>query len=166
MKRKALKLKPAVPKRVLFFIGASVWGYAAFRVFKLALSFVPEGPLPLWFDFVLGLAGMAVFFNFVFLKVSRKYISRIAKMEQKNPCLFAFFGWKSYLLIAFMASMGIMFAHSEIIPHYLQGIFYIALSGSLFLSALMFINAGILYREGNTDPEKMAENGSESRQEA
>lgn len=148
--------KPAVPKRILFFAAASVWAFAAYRVFLLALRYIPEGPLPVWVITVLGLAGIAVFFNLVFLRVSRKYIRRIAEMEQKNPCFFAFFGWKSYLLIAFMAGMGIVFAQYDVIPLFLQGIFYISLSGSLLLSALMFINAGVLYREvnpENTNPE-------------
>ncbi|MCO5264139.1 MAG: hypothetical protein M9901_14795 [Lentimicrobium sp.] len=140
-------LKPAVPRRVLFFAAAGVWTYAAVRVFGLAYDFAPEGPMPLWMVVVVGLAGIAVFFNFVFLKISRKYIARIAGMEQKNPCIFAFFAWKSYLMIAVMATMGILFVRFEIIPLYLQGIFYIALSGSLLLSALMFINAGFLYKD-------------------
>ncbi|HOI87972.1 MAG TPA: hypothetical protein PLV51_08940 [Lentimicrobium sp.] len=149
-------LKPAVPKRLLFFAAAMVWAIAAYRVFLLALRYIPEGPLPVWVIAVLGLAGIAVFFNLVFLRVSRKYIRRIAEMEQKNPCLFAFFGWKSYLLIALMAGMGIVFAQYELIPLFLQGIFYISLSGSLLLSALMFINAGVLYKKvksEDTNPE-------------
>jgi hypothetical protein len=151
------KYKPAVPKRWLFFLAAAVWAYAAFRVFKLAILYVPEGPFPMWMEIVFGLIGFAVFFNFVFLKVSRKYIQRIAAMEQKNPCLFAFFGWKSYLLIAVMASAGILFARYEVIPVFMQGIFYIALSGSLFMSAMMFVNAGILYRETQENGEDQNE---------
>ncbi|PKP50125.1 MAG: hypothetical protein CVT94_02415 [Bacteroidetes bacterium HGW-Bacteroidetes-11] len=150
---KSAVFKPAVPKRWLFFLAAAVWVYAAFRVFKLAVLYVPEGPFPLWIEIVLGLIGFAVFFNFVFLKVSQKYIQRIAAMEQKNPCLFAFFGWKSYLLIAVMASAGVLFARYEVIPVFMQGIFYIALSGSLFMSAMMFVNAGILYHEAKGNGE-------------
>ena len=147
MARIILKLKPAVPRRWLFFIAAAVWGFAAYRVLLLALKFAPQSPFPLWEVLILGLAGFAVFFNFVFLKVSRKYISRIACLKQENPCIFAFFGWKSYLLIAIMSSMGILIARFHVMPEFLQGIFYIALSGSLLMSALMFINAGILYKK-------------------
>lgn len=140
------KLKPSVPRRWLFFIGAAVWGFASYRVLMLALKFAPEAPFPLWEVILFGLVGFVVFFNFVFLRVSRKYIRRIACLKQGNPCVFAFFGWKSYLLIAVMASMGILFARFHLMPEFLQGIFYIALGGSLLMSALMFLNAGILYR--------------------
>ncbi len=140
-----IKFKPGVPKRWLFFIAASVWGFASYRVLMLALKFAPEAPFPLWEVILLGLVGFTVFFNFVFLKVSRKYIRRIACIKQENPCFFAFFGWKSYLLIALMSSMGIVFAQLHLMPIFLQGIFYIALGGSLLMSALMFLNAGILY---------------------
>lgn len=146
-KRAFIALKPGVPKRWLFFMAAIVWGYAAFRVLKMAFQFAPESSLPLWVVIVLGLMGFVIFFYFVFLKVCRKHIRRISSMEEKKPCLFAFFGWESYLLIAVMVSMGVIFARMELIPLYLQGIFYIALGGSLFLSALMFLNAGISYRE-------------------
>jgi len=139
------KLKPSVPKRWLFFIASAVWAFAAYRVLMLALKFAPEAPLPLWEVIVLGMVGFLVFFNFVFLKVSRKYILRISCLRNENPCLFAFFGWKSYLLIAVMASMGILFARFHLLPVFLQGIFYIALGGSLLMSALMFLNAGILF---------------------
>ncbi|MBK6345758.1 MAG: hypothetical protein IPN08_06340 [Bacteroidales bacterium] len=148
MANRLLILKPSVPKRWLFFVGASVWGFAAYRVLLLAIRFVPEAPFPQWEVIILGIAGLAVFFNFVFLRVSRKYIRRIACLRQQNPCIFAFFGWKSYLLIALMSSMGILFARFHLLPLFLQGIFYIALGGSLLLSALMFLNAGIIY-DGN-----------------
>lgn len=61
---------------------------------------------------------------------------------------------KSYLLIALMSSMGILFARFHLMPLFLQGIFYIALGGSLLMSALMFLNAGIFYdkhRPGDCD---------------
>ena len=140
-------LKPGVPKRWLFFMAALVWAYAAYRVLKMAMQFVPESSLPLWGVIALGLIGFVIFFKLVFQKVSKKHIRRISTMEEKKPCLFAFFGWKSYLLIAIMVSMGILFARMEVLPLSLQGIFYIALGSSLFLSALMFLNAGIFYRK-------------------
>ncbi len=143
--------KPAVPKRWLFFIAATVWAFAAYRVLLLALRFAPESPFPLWEVIIFGIVGFMAFFYFVFLRVSRKYIHRIACLRNENPCLFAFFGWKSYLLIALMASMGILFARFHLLPVYLQGIFYIALGGSLFVSALMFLNAGILYHHRSED---------------
>lgn len=151
LKRLLSNLKPGVPKRWLFFIAALVWAYAAFRVFKMAWLYAPDASLPMWEVIVFGLIGFVVFFNFVFLKVCRKHIRRITSMGKRNPCLFAFFGWKSYLLIAFMVSMGILLAHLHLIPLFLQGIFYIALGGSLLFSALMLLNAGILYHESKSD---------------
>lgn len=140
-------LKPGVPKRWLFYMAALVWAYAAFRVLKMAVKFAPQSSMPLWVVVALGLIGFVIFFKLVFQKVSEKYIYRISSMEQKKPCLFAFFGWENYLLIVVMVSMGIFFARMEIIPLSLQGIFYIALGSSLLTSAFMFLNAGIFYRK-------------------
>lgn len=144
-------LKPGVPKRVLFFMAALIWAYAAFRVLMMAWLNAPESSLPMWKVIAFGLIGFVIFFNFVFLKVCRKHIRRISSMEQKKPCLFAFFGWKSYLLIALMVSMGILFARMKLIPPFLQGIFYIALGVSLLFSAIMLLNAGIFYHESKPD---------------
>jgi hypothetical protein len=154
MKNILIRFKPGVPRQWLFFIAAFVWGFAAYRVLMLAVKFAPMAPMPIWEVVVSGIIGFAVFFNFVFLKVSRKYIRRIVCLKQENPCFFAFFGWKSYLLIALMSSMGILFARFHLMPLFLQGIFYIALGGSLLMSALMFLNAGIFYdkrRPGDCD---------------
>lgn len=117
----------------------------------LAIRFVPESKFPLWQVLILGLVGFVIFFNLVFLKVSRKYIHRIACLESEKPCFFAFFGWKSYLLITFMASMGIVFARFHLMPESLQGIFYLALGISLLISALMFVKAGIFYSGNRSD---------------
>lgn len=139
------KFKPGVPKRWLFFAGATIWGFAAYRVLKLAFKFAPLAPWPEWETIVLGIIGFLLFFNFVFLKVSRRYIRRIACMKKQNPCIFAFFGWKSYLIIAFMSGMGIVFARFHLMPVFMQEIFYIALGGSLLMSAFLFLNAGLVY---------------------
>jgi hypothetical protein len=151
LKELLIRLKPGVPRQWLFFTAALVWGFAAYRILLLALKFAPMAPMPIWEVIVSGIIGFAVFFNFVFLKVSRKYIRRIVCLKQENPCFFAFFGWKSYLLIALMSSMGILFARFHLMPVFVQGIFYIALGGSLLMSALMFLNAGIFYNKNRPE---------------
>ncbi len=137
--------KPALPKRLLFFIGAFVWAYAAFRVWKLAISFLAGVQWSLWLLIVWGIGGTALFFRFLFYKISKRYIQRIIDLPTDKPCLFAFFGWKSYLLILLMISMGILLLKFELIPFYLQGLFYMVLGSSLFISALMFFIAGIKF---------------------
>ncbi len=146
-----IRFKPGVPRQWLFFIAAFAWGFAAFRVLMLATVFAPLAPIPLWEVIISGIIGFAVFFNFVFLKVSRKYIRRIVCLKQENPCFFSFFGWKSYLLIALMSSLGILSARFHLLPLFLQGIFYIALGFSLLMSAMMFLNAGIFYNKHRPD---------------
>ncbi|MCK9449048.1 MAG: hypothetical protein M0Q41_08735 [Bacteroidales bacterium] len=145
--RRRFRCRPTVPKRFLFFIGAVIWAYAAYRVSKLALKYISDINLPVWLTGLLGLVSLAVFFRFVFLNVSRRYIQRIRLLKAEKPCVFAFFGWKSYLLILLMIFMGVIFAKYEVIPYAIQGIFYIALSGSLCISALMFLKAGIDYKK-------------------
>ena len=141
-------LKPGVPKRWLFFIAAMFWAYAAYRVLGLVRLYMTESTMSQWEVITFGLIGLVIFFNLVFKKVCRKHIHRITFMEQKNPCFFAFFGWKSYLLIAMMVCMGIFFSRIHLMPVVFQSVFYIALGGSLFFSAIVLLNAGILYREG------------------
>lgn len=141
------RFKPSVPRRCLFFMAAFVWAFASWRVLMAALASLLQAPVSLWVDLLLGIAGFAVFFRMVFLRVSRRHIRRITALSSNRPCAFAFFGWKSYLLIAAMVFSGIMVSRLHLLPAFAEGIFYMALGLSLLLSSGMLASAGFRYRD-------------------
>jgi len=88
---------------------------------------------------LLGLAGglLAVaIYRYGFSLIARRNIARIARRPDRT-CLFAFQGWKSYVLVAFMISLGIAMRHSGIPLHYLS-VVYAGIGGALILSSLMY----------------------------
>ncbi|HLO90053.1 MAG TPA: hypothetical protein VK172_02700 [Lentimicrobium sp.] len=62
-------------------------------------------------------------------------------MDADRPSLFTMFSGKSYLLIAFMITMGITLKKLDIIPLNFFSMFLGSLGLSLFTSALNFLRA-------------------------
>lgn len=146
MKKWLIFFKPAVPKQWLYFAIALVWIYASFRIFMLAWDYTIANKISLVIFAFISLLGSYLFTKLVFLKVTKRYITRIYLMVDERPCLFSMFSPKSYLLIIFMISLGIFMKYFTFIPGYLLALFYGSLGLSLFTSAILFIRAGSLSR--------------------
>ena len=78
--------------------------------------------------------------HFGFLRVVDKNLARILPMEGKR-CLFSFMSWKSYLVVALMASMGMLLRHSPI-PKHLLSVVYLAIGLALVLSSMRYLKVG------------------------
>ena len=96
------KFKPKANKRTLFFIAGAVWAIAGLNILKIAeeefavMSSLKEAAI------ILGLIGFTIFFSKVFYKMFNKHSKRIVNMENEEPCLFAFFDKKGYMIMVFM----------------------------------------------------------------
>jgi hypothetical protein len=139
------KLKPGVPKQVLVLLGASLWGFAAFRILKLGCIKIDENARNAWLNYVVGILGFLPFYWFVFRKVSKRYVLRIINLEHEKPCIFAFFNVRGYLLMTFMITMGILISHWKVIPDLYKGTFFVSLGLSLLASAIYYLYAGFRY---------------------
>lgn len=137
-----LKLKPGVPKQVLILVAASLWGFASFRILKLAFIKIDHNSLLIWENYLLGVAGFLPFYWFVFRKVGRRYVLRIINMEQEKPCIFSFFDMRGYLIMGAMIMMGIVISRLHLIPDLYLGTFYISLGLSLLAAAIYYLYAG------------------------
>jgi hypothetical protein len=69
------KLKPGVPKTVLIAIGASIWGFAAFRILKMGFLYIEGHAINHFVNYLIGIAGFIPFFLLVFRKVSLRYVN-------------------------------------------------------------------------------------------
>lgn len=139
------KFKPGVPKWVLIFLGAFLWGFASYRILKTGIDFIEKRAFNHWLNYLIGIIGFVPFFLFVFRKVSIKYLRRIKKLDQKYPCAFSFFDLQGYLIMTGMISMGIIISGWEMIPELYKGTFFISLGLSLLASAVFYIYEGILF---------------------
>lgn len=94
---------------------------------------------------LVALAGGILFYLKLFSKLSMKHTLRILKMKETYPCAFSFFNFRSYLVMAFMISMGITLRTTGWIPFPYLAFLYLMMSVPLLLSSLRFYYTGFYY---------------------
>lgn len=137
-------LNPKVPKRILLFIAGLVWSVAGYRV-MLVLSKDLPAVINIIRMLILGFLGYIVFFQMVFHKVLLKHTKRIIRHEQNKLCVFSFFDFKSYLIMAFMVGLGIVSVKFIDLPKNIMAGFFMSLSLSLLTAAIYFFYYGIRF---------------------
>lgn len=86
-----------------------------------------------------------VFLGFIFHNLFRKHSVRIIHKPEKNP-FFAFFDWKSWLIVAVMISLGISVRMFELLPGSFIAVFYTGLSLALIVTGFRFLLFWWFYR--------------------
>jgi hypothetical protein len=127
----------AVDRCWLFAIAGVIW--TGVGVLLLAYTASWLAPLPLWLTGVLAAAGLAVaalFVRFVFGGIVRKNIARIEQGPSRASA-FAFQGWRSYLVTAFMVGLGITLRHSSL-PKPELAVVYEGIGVALLLTSLLY----------------------------
>jgi hypothetical protein len=138
--------KPGIPKRYLLFVAALVWTFAGGMLFFRGFSMLFLFPRLLWVKLIGSLTGGLFFYKFMFFKISFKHTRRILKMEIERPCFFSFFSFRSYIMMAFMISMGITLRITGIVPIEYLSILYVTMGVPLTMSAFRFYYNGIYYK--------------------
>jgi len=148
MAMKIDKYKPAVSGSGLVVVAGAVGICAgAMLLFSAALWLsAPSGANPYPFA-AAGVLLALLIHHFGFLKIVDKNLDRILSIGAKR-CLFSFFPWKSYLVIAVMAAMGVLLRHSAIPGRYLA-VCYIGIGLALVLSSMRYMR--VFFREIRRD---------------
>ena len=130
---------PKVPRRGLLAIAGAVWLAAGANIFRLG---VPDMALH-WSSPLLPILGalavFTVFFLAVFRKLIAKHTARILAYEEELIMVLHFFDRRSYLLIAFMMTFGILLRASHVVPPLYLGVFYSGLGAALIGAGLGFL---------------------------
>ena len=133
-----LRLKPAVNRKWLILISALMW--SAVGIFLNILSFgwlKSYNKIQLIITITIGLFTGLIIAKYGFNIIAKKNIDRILEYP-KEACVFAFQEWKSYILIAFMMSMGIFMRTSGLIPKTILAPMYIGIGTALFLASFNY----------------------------
>jgi hypothetical protein len=140
-------IKPGLPKRTLFYVAAVVWTIAGGMLLFKGISLFLNYNNLLWLKIMISSICGILFYLLLFSGISRKHTIRIRNLKNEKPCLFSFFNFRSYLLMASMIISGMMLRKSGIIsPAYLS-VLYVTMGIPLFLSSVRFYYAGIYYNE-------------------
>lgn len=131
-----------LPKKGLILLAGLVWLAAGCNIFRLGAPQVAlAGGSPL---LLLGaLAVFLVFFFGMFRRLVGRHTARILAYEAQRLLFLRFFDAKSYLLMAFMMSFGILLRRSGLLPAWILGPLYVGIG-----SALMAAGAAFLVRFG------------------
>lgn len=130
---------PKVPRRGLLLIAGLVWLAAGVNIFRLgAPDMVSHWAGPL-LPLLCALVVFLLFFLLIFRRLISKHTARILAYEVERVMVLYFFDKKSYLLMAFMMTFGILLRTSHLVPPLILGTFYAGLGASLMGAGLGFL---------------------------
>jgi hypothetical protein len=129
---------PKVSKNVLIFISGLLWSGVGLFLIRLAFRWIEKLSQPeLLLAIIGGLILGSVIAYFGFSGLANKNIERI-NMYQNRVCIWAFQKWSSYVLIAFMMSLGIFMRNAAFIPKLVLIPMYIGIGLALFLASFRY----------------------------
>lgn len=136
---KVKQLVPHISKSSLLLLAAVVWAFAGFMLFSKGVSGIPESGRIFWIKIVGGIAGGALFYYFMFIRISAKHIHRIKNLEKKRQPFYSFFNLRSYIMMASMITLGVTLRTTGIVPMVYMSVFYVVMGTPLLLSAFRFM---------------------------
>jgi len=138
--------KPSIPRRYLLFVAGVVWTFAGGMLLYKGISLFRLYRDFLWLKITISIIGGGLFYLLLFSKISFKHAWRIINLKNENPCFFAFFNIRSYIMMAVMITSGVILKKTGIVsPEYLS-VLDVTMGIPLFLSALRFYYYEIFYR--------------------
>ena len=130
-----------VGNRTLLGIAGLVWLAAGVNILRIgvkaALALIGGGAGRTALMIVLA-AAIFCAFHWMFSRIVTKHTARIRGYETKQP-FWRFFDGKSYLLMAFMMTLGITLRRSGFVPEYFFTWFYTGLGTALSIAGIRFL---------------------------
>lgn len=125
-----------VKKNTLFLLAAIVWTFAGINVLKIGiLAYKTNLEI---FNFALSILIFFLFSKFVFLKLVKKHTTRIDNYKNDKQLFINFFDLKSFLIMAFMISLGIFIRKTNAFSEQFIAFFYTGIGASLLMAGLAF----------------------------
>lgn len=134
-----------VKKRNLLLIASIVWGIAGFNVLKIGItSYINYVSI---INITASLIIFSLFWFLIFKKLVNKHTIRIKNYKEEKQFFLNFFDLKSFLIMFFMITLGIIIRKFNLLPEKIIAIFYSGLGTSLFLAGILFLNKYLIYNK-------------------
>ena len=134
-----------VKKRNLLLIASIVWGIAGFNVLKIGItSYINYVSI---INITASLIIFSLFWFLIFKKLVNKHTIRIKNYKEEKQFFLNFFDLKSFLIMFFMITLGIIIRKFNLLPEKIIAIFYSGLGTSLFLAGILFLNTYLIYNK-------------------
>ena len=125
-----------VKKQNLLLLAGIVWMIAGFNVLRIGLETYVEYRMII--NYAITLMVFLVFWFMVFHKLTIKHTKRIHEFEEELQLFYKFFDLKSFLIMAFMISFGIIIRKFRLLPYRFIAVFYTGLGAALFMAGVLF----------------------------
>ena len=125
-----------VKKQNLLLLAGIVWMIAGFNVLRIGLETYAEYRMII--NYATTLMVFLVFWFMVFHKLTIKHTKRIHEFEEELQLFYKFFDLKSFLIMAFMISFGIIIRKFRLLPDRFIAVFYTGLGAALFMAGVLF----------------------------
>lgn len=125
-----------VKKQNLLLLAGIVWMIAGFNVLRIGLETYEEYRMII--NYAITLMVFLVFWFMVFHKLTIKHTKRIHGFEEELQLFYKFFDLKSFLIMAFMISFGIIIRKFRLLPDRFIAVFYTGLGAALFMAGVLF----------------------------
>lgn len=125
-----------VKKQNLLLLAGIVWMIAGFNVLRIGLETYAEYRMII--NYAITLMVFFVFWFMVFHKLTIKHTKRIHEFEEELQLFYKFFDRKSFLIMAFMISFGIIIRKFRLLPDRFIAVFYTGLGAALFMAGVLF----------------------------
>lgn len=135
-----------VKKRTLLLIAGIVWMIAGINVFIIGIKAYLDGYVDV-LNLILSIVTFLVFYLLIFGKMVKKHVTRISSFKEKYHSFIKFFDLKSFLIMAFMITLGVTVRSFNLAPESFIAFFYTGLSTALILAGIMFLYHFTQYNE-------------------
>lgn len=125
-----------VKRNTLLLLACFVWIAAGFNIFRI--GFIEYKPYHNIINYLLSILVFVVFQIFIFAKLVKKHTERIGNYTEEKHLFIKFFDGKSFVIMAFMMTLGIVLRYGGLAPKRFIAVFYVGLGASLLLAGLKF----------------------------
>ncbi|MCB6366453.1 hypothetical protein LI291_09745 [Intestinibacillus massiliensis] len=133
------KFIPCIKPKYLLFIAGFVWMIAGGNILRIG---APEF-VQYWQSNALYLFGaiavFLIFMSLVFYRLVQKHNARIMDMEDRKVPFYQFFDRKSYLMMIFMMTGGLLLRSAHLLPAIVIGVLYCGIGASLIGAGILFM---------------------------
>ena len=130
----------------LAFIAGIIWLIAGFNVCRIGVVS--------WLDLdattlvmVIGSIVTMILFSMMFVKMLFKNVQRIRKIEVEKRKVWDIMPMKSYVIMAFMITFGVLLRNCPVIPRAFIASFYVGLGSALMMAGIIYISAFLCPKE-------------------
>ena len=140
------KIIPCVTPKYLLLIAGIVWMFAGGNILRIGVpEFIQKWQFSVW-D-LLGAAGVFhLFMGLIFYRLVQKHNARIMGISDNEVPFYKFFDRKSYLIMIFMITGGLLLRSSHLLPPIAIGVLYCGIGTSLIGAGVLFLQKFIFYK--------------------